>query len=964
MSLVYRSLAFQEMPDSVGTHVLAIGIGEYPHLVGGVGNPTSALPGLGQIPTAAAGALAIATWFTGGDVGKGFNNPTSPLASVALLVSPPSVFTSPTGITVSCDTATSDRITSAFSEWLSRLQLNENNVGVLYYCGHGVLLKNDTIIPSDFGKNGNLPWSDAFDIGDTITAVRRLIAGPLYFFLDMCRENVPVDGNHSPKPLLPLGMPLHKKEGHMLVLQGSNPGGLAFARSNDLPVFTAALLSALAGAACVRQDGASLPAVTSRSLSEAMPLLMQRLMPQIETSQIPHAVVYGADRAFHVQLAPNADLPIPPLESESTLTPGSLLSNSVAEETESDQQHADAQAENPRMSYKVGKELDFTRTAREDEACLNVDRYADVVADLFAKTSDELCFAIFGAWGRGKTFLADRIGIALTEKVSGSRTIRFSAWKYPNVPEVWVYLYETFAEAAFTGPLLVRLPNIARTAIAKSGYWGLLLIYATIAFGAVPIFSLLKGASQFLFHAYLVLGVYGMIFIWTLFSGVKKTKGRLTREYLTPNRHTEKLGLQATIGKDLRYLLEGWIPTGQFDLAFILGYWLITMGLVIAAILRLGGDASWPSWLNANLGLHIYAGGGSVATAIAVALILVSAALVFRWLRHGGQQPTRILLIVDDLDRCRLEHLISVVESIKLLIEDPAISKRVQVMMLVEEEVLKHAILEKYGRLTEGIPANQFKSSYDLDRLTRENCEKLFTAHLRLPQLLVPEVRELVEIFSGFRKAAKEEIQALKEAETVIDEAVSSPPSDTVLVNRGKRGTRISMTAAMKMGDQDPWVEAPVPPEFRPATPDEMEKRQRETSHQREASRLAQQGIADRIRALGDILKNSVLQRFPNDFVSGKVLSNDEVTVILAALVDEDIKLRDNLGPRTVRAFLFRYQLARLILIKLEIPWNPEDLARDLAVKFMISTETKNPLPPSANSPDIVNLARVIEQVS
>ena len=53
-----------------------------------------------------------------------------------------------------------------------------------------------------------------------------------------------------------------------------------------------------------------------------------------------------------------------------------------------------------------------------------------------------------------------------------------------------------------------------------------------------------------------------------------------------------------------------------------------------------------------------------------------------------------------------------------------------------------------------------------------------------------------------------------------------------------------------------------------------------------------------------------------------------------------------------------------MILTKLNVPWTPVDLARDLAAKFMISAETKSPLPPSALSPDLVNLARVIEQVS
>ena len=45
MTLVYDSRASQNEPTSVGTHVLVIGIGEYPHLDGGTGRRTPALPG-------------------------------------------------------------------------------------------------------------------------------------------------------------------------------------------------------------------------------------------------------------------------------------------------------------------------------------------------------------------------------------------------------------------------------------------------------------------------------------------------------------------------------------------------------------------------------------------------------------------------------------------------------------------------------------------------------------------------------------------------------------------------------------------------------------------------------------------------------------------------------------------------------------------------------------------------------
>ena len=100
------------------------------------------------------------------------------------------------------DPPTSDRITSAFQDWLQRLQTHERNVGVFYFCGHGVHVDDDVLLTADFGRNKALPWADAFNISETITAMRRAVPGPLYFFLDTCRETFWVAQAGSARPLL------------------------------------------------------------------------------------------------------------------------------------------------------------------------------------------------------------------------------------------------------------------------------------------------------------------------------------------------------------------------------------------------------------------------------------------------------------------------------------------------------------------------------------------------------------------------------------------------------------------------------------------------------------------------------------------------------------------------------------------------------------------------------------------
>ena len=96
-----------------------------------------------------------------------------------------------------------------------------------------------------------------------------------------------------------------------------------------------------------------------------------------------------------------------------------------------------------------GAGLNFVREAGDDELCLNVEDYATALAQLFSGADEgEFCLAVYGPWGRGKTFLMRRLDLALRALDKEYRTITFSAWKYPSAPEVWVYLYEAFANGA------------------------------------------------------------------------------------------------------------------------------------------------------------------------------------------------------------------------------------------------------------------------------------------------------------------------------------------------------------------------------------------------------------------------------------------------------------------------------------------------------------------------------------
>jgi hypothetical protein len=608
----------------------------------------------------------------------------------------------------------------------------------------------------------------------------------------------------------------------------------------------------------------------------------------------------------------------------------------------------------------LGGGLKFVREAGEDELCLNVDDYANAVAQLYVNADEgEFSLAVFGPWGRGKTFLMRRVDLALRGLNRGYRTIRFSAWKYPSAPEVWVHLYEEFAKVAFEGPWYQVMPNVVRTGVVKHGPRALLWSYALFAFGLIPIGSLFGVAHAVVDFLYPIVGLIGFVLLLTIFAGVRRTKARLSHEYLTASRHTEKLGLQATIGSDLRALLMGWIPVRLVGRAFTFWYAVITAGLIAAVILRLAQGAELEYLAKAYFDLTLV---GKARVGVEVGLVIMIAGLfwrLLRWLRNGGLSPKKVLLVVDDLDRCKPEHLLSVMESIKLLIEDPDVSSRVQVAMLLEEDILKHAIFEKYGHLTDKTRGSLLHTHYDANRLIWENGEKLFTAHLRLPVLAKSEVRDLIETFSERRRTEAEKQKKRAEREKRLEE-------DLAREQRREPLTHIQTGTKATEKESGPWVHAePMgierkeEPTYREATAEEIETDRRQHEERLRAIQDELQNIRNELEGEPTVAPPPAAEAATT---SERVLEERETDAILTAL-DAQSGARTALGPRAIRAFIFRYQLARLLLTTLKIRWEPEVLATSLAQRSFGGTQETTPAPISADLTDEQKLQRVVDQV-
>jgi hypothetical protein len=516
------------------------------------------------------------------------------------------------------------------------------------------------------------------------------------------------------------------------------------------------------------------------------------------------------------------------------------------------------------ISPRRGASLNVEREANDTQVGLDVDKYADSLATLLKSAGmGEFALAIYGRWGRGKTFLVNRIKRTLGDYA----IVHYSAWQFPSTPEAWVHLYESFARAALERPWWHALPTIFRTGLRRRGAGGLAGLFVGLSLAVVSVGSWLQFGGWLIRLALPVLGVVGLVWLASWLFKVRSTGERLASDYLTASRHAEKLGLQATIGADLKSLLQGWVRDGEKDKAKNGWPWskiADACGLLVP-LAAFFGVSTWQ--------LARFAPGWQAPVAMAVCgLIVLVAAAYLRW---GGARPQRMLLVVDDLDRCESKHMLAVVESIKLQLQDPEIAQRVQMLVLVEEDILKRAILEKY--------APNGASTAEAERIVCEVGEKLFTAHLRLPPLAPAEAVELLELFAGLRQqdAAKSESAAL-----------------------GGAGVAVVGT------DAAPRVTVPQDTPAASFRPDPLARLDPQSAIEKAEQRTANQPVP-----LGPVL-------MPEEI--------DDLRKALEALGNQSA-LRDTVGPRAIRALLFRYQLARLLLDALGIDYEGADLATELA---------------------------------
>lgn len=131
--------------------------------------------------------------------------------------------------------------------------------------------------------------------------------------------------------------------------------------------------------------------------------------------------------------------------------------------------------------------------------------------------------------------------------------------------------------------------------------------------------------------------------------------------------------------------------------------------------------------------------------------------LLDAWARY--EASLKIVLFVDDMDRCDEEKLLRLADSLRVMLDDERLSQRIVVVTAVDDRLLKRAIRRKYA-------------DNDSTTIVAEYMDKLFLAGIRLGALDESEKAEF------FDELVRRDIDLTSECVSVP--APASPPEESL----------------------------------------------------------------------------------------------------------------------------------------------------------------------------------------
>lgn len=348
-----------------------------------------------------------------------------------------------------------------------------------------------------------------------------------------------------------------------------------------------------------------------------------------------------------------------------------------------------------KSKIEIGQEL---------RSSLGVEELAGQIAEIISslKPGAGNMTGVFGSWGRGKTRLMNeiwshlkphqldysldfkRIWAWITNPAQRTEFLRvkFHAWRYQDTPASWAYLYEQFSSTYLGDPS--HISNVPRFA------WRLLRL-------------------SFYRYGWLKIAFALMAAVLLLLTGV--TIGRWLGEYVSV--FTFDL-----INKDNVEIFGGIIA----GLVAIIG-----MGSTVFRVTK-------ASFIIKHYGIKF---SFKETLGIQAEIQKELVCLIRAWATTTRRRKRKIVLFVDDLDRCKDEKLMEIIDALRVILEDEFLKDKLIVVAALDERILSSAIECKYPGVA--------KAKERIKILVREYIDKLFIFSLKLSPLSSDESKEIFD---------------------------------------------------------------------------------------------------------------------------------------------------------------------------------------------------------------------------
>ena len=353
-----------------------------------------------------------------------------------------------------------------------------------------------------------------------------------------------------------------------------------------------------------------------------------------------------------------------------------ILNSTNASKLDNNENNVESNENKNANEIVIPSEIQIKKKA-ELESVLGIESIANILSSVLIKQFDDsgMMIGVFGKWGRGKTHFSEKLWDSLKNKRPNYKRVFFSAWKYQDTKASWAYLYENIFDS------YIRDKN--EKTFIDNKTWNKIVDnleekkkIAKINIRKHTWFPIITFAIFFI-----------IAFVWSFFIDKKP----------------------------------------------IVNYLISTFGILIIIKFIFFYFQQKPSAVNlykkyfSKKNFENYLGLQSEIENEIVSLLKT-------WIPNIIENE-KIILFVDDIDRCNIEQVIDIVDGLRVILDNPEIHNRLIIVTAIDETILKQALEHKY---------KDIQGEEKIDEMYKEYLEKIFIIGLKLNPLNHKEIEEIL----------------------------------------------------------------------------------------------------------------------------------------------------------------------------------------------------------------------------